>query len=306
MPSRQGEAANVIDPHSPEGVQLRIQQQAAIIREWAAEQKLTEGTDFMIAEDITEYLEEDDSGWPHERRMFYMGIKGDHYARFREFFQTEYVERVRVSEPKARAGLDFSHSGRFCVAWAGIPCDTAPFVSVDPLVVHTHHSEFRALFREEAGFELPTADSLNSNLKDISENALDIYKEVLQSLKDQKAMGIEMLGEDGYYEARAEYEFAVEVLGRASREDATEEFPEEIEGSMSSRKLFTYADLTYNAEDRADFASIARQFGVSLAPEHALDQILEHEARKSGTEFDHKEMEKLCRKLAYQLYPEEE
>ena len=182
----QNQPAIEIDKYSPEARQEQITEQATMILEWAEEQGLKEGKDFLIIENIKDVVGEDGEVVPHETKAFYMAIHEDQYRKFRDYFISQYKDEMKAKDPENNARLDYSWGGRFLVGWAGVPCDTVAASDIEKLTVPTHHEEFKDFFKTKAGFDFPSAETLNPMLKEMAESGLADYERALEKLNEFK------------------------------------------------------------------------------------------------------------------------
>jgi len=284
------------DKYSPEARQEQITEQATMIREWAKEQGFEEGKDYLIIENIQDVVGEDGEVVPHETKAFYMAIHEDQYRKFRDYFMSQYKDEMKEKDPENDARLDYSWGGRFLVGWAGVPYDTVAASDIENLTVPTHHQEFKDFFRTKAGFNFPSAETLNPMLKEMSEKGLADYEKALKKLNELKDK--ETLTDDGYGLIDGVIH-AIELLKKAQKAKAVEELPEEIHGTMPIETR-TYADLTYNAEDIANFDRVQEITGVEIPDSARIDKIFDQ------FNFDRRQMEQICKDFSEYLMAKRE
>lgn len=283
------------DKYSLEARQEQITKQATMIREWAEEQGLKEGKDFLIIKDIKDVVGKDGDVVPHETKAFYMAIHEDQYRKFRDYFISQYKDEMKAKDPENNARLDYSWGGRFLVGWAGVSCDTVAASDIENLTIPTHHEEFKDFFKTKIGFDFPSAETLNPILKKMSEKGLTDYKRALKKLNELKDNG---LPDDGYGLIDSVIH-AIELLKKAQKEKAVEELPEEIRGTMPI-EMRTYADLTYNIEDIANFDRVKEITGVEIPDSARIDKIFDQ------FNFDRNKMEQICKDFSEYLMTKRE
>ncbi len=271
--------------YSPEARQEQITEQATMIRKWATEQGLQEGKDFLIIENIKDVIGKDEEVVPHETKAFYMAIHENQYRKFRDYFISRYNDEMKAKDSKNEVRLDYSWGGRFLVGWAGVPCDTVAASDIENITVPTHHQEFKRFFKSKAGFDFPTAETLNPILREMSDKGLALYETALTKLNELKES--ETLPDDGYGLIDSVVH-AIELLKKAQKGNAVTELPEEIRGTMPIETR-TYADLTYNAEDIANFDRVIKITGIKIPTEARIDKIFDQ------FNFDRNQMEQICK-----------
>jgi len=276
---------SVVKKYSPEAIREQIRDQAELIRMWASENNLKEGEDFRIIEGIKEVVGEEASVAPHELKQFFVIIHENRYRQFRDYFTNRYRDEMKQRDPKNDARLDYSWGGRFLVGWAGVPFDTVAASSIEKMTIPTHHQEFKKFFRGKVGFDLPTTETLNPQLKSMAEKGLLAYQETLTKLREMKES--QSLPEDGYGLIDGMVH-AIELLTQAKSGNAVEELPETL-GDTMPREMRTYADLTYNAEDIISLDRVREITGISIPDETRIDKIFE----RFG--FNRNRMEELCK-----------
>lgn len=278
-----------LDPYGREAWEREVKHKAEMIREWAQASGLQEGEDFLIIEDIRTVVSDPEKVAKHEKGSFYVAIQENNYGAFRDFIIGPYKEQRKKENPNGDLKLDYSWGGRFLAGWDGVPMDTVPARDIKTKEVATHHGEFQKFFKERNGFDFPDAATLNPIIKEISEKALDKYQEaleILQPLRDAEALP------DDAYGLVDMVEHAVMILEDAQEGDALEDMPEQFSGELKT-KIRHYADLTYNAEDVADFGRLEKIVGIKLADDERLDRIFETQYG-----FQREDMEEECRAFA--------
>lgn len=284
------------DKYSPEARQEQITDQATMIRKWATEQGLKEGKDFLIIENIKDVVGKDGEILPHETKAFYMAIHENQYRKFRDYFMSQYKEEMKQKDPANEVRLNYSWGGRFCVGWAGVPCDTVAASDIENITVPTHHQEFKSFFKSKAGFDFPSAQILNPVLKEMSDKGLTSYESALIKLNELKDTGT--LPDDGYGLIDNVIR-AIELLKKAKSGSAVEELPEELKGEMPIG-MRTYAELTYNAEDIGDFNRVKKITGIEIPEEARIDKIFKQ------FNFDRNQMEQICKDFSDYLMAKRE
>jgi hypothetical protein len=275
----------VIDKYGPEAIKEQIKDQAELIHTWAAENGLENGKDYRIIESIEEVIGEGASVAPHEHKQFFVIIHEDKYRQFKDYFTDKYRDEMKQRDPKNDARLAYSWGGRFLVGWAGVPFDTVAVSNIDTMTTPTHHEEFKKFFRDKTGFDFPTAETLNPQLKEMSKKGLSTYQEALFKLREMKEA--QSFPPDGYGLIDSMVH-AVELLEQASSTNAVEELPEVLQCTMP-REMRTYADLTYNAEAIANLDRVREITGISIPDETRIDKIFE----RFG--FNRNRMEEICK-----------
>jgi len=275
----------IVDKYGPEAIREQIKDQAELIRTWATENGLEEGKDYRIIESITAVVGEKGSVAPHELKQFFVIIHEDTYRQFKDYFTGRYHDEMKQRDPKNDARLDYSWGGRFLVGWAGVPFDTVAASNIEKMTVPTHHEEFKKFFRDKAGFDFPTAETLNPQLKEMSKRGLSAYQEALAKLREMKES--QSLPPDGYGLIDSMVH-AVELLEQAKTANVVENLPETLQGTMP-REQRTYADLTYNAEAIVNLDRVAEITGVAIPDEARIDKIFE----RFG--FNRNRMEEICK-----------
>jgi len=271
--------------YSPEAIQEQIKDQANLIRAWATENGFEEGSDYLIIESIEKVAPKGELPAPHELKQFFLIIREDIYHRFRDYFTSRYRDEMKQRDPKNDARLNYSWGGRFFVGWAGVPIDTAVASSIEERTVPTHHEKFKKFFRDKAGFDFPTAETLNLQLREMSKKGLPAYQAALAKLREMKKS--QSLPPDGYGLIDSMVH-AVDLLEQARTENVVEELPEILQGTMP-RKQRTYADLTYNAEAIVNLDRVTEITGVTIPDEARIDKIF----KRFG--FDRNRMEEICK-----------
>lgn len=300
--------------------------QAAILRNWAERQNppLVEGEDFMIPKIEDEENPENIS--PHEMTNVYFGFKQENFGAVRRFFEEEYFETMKQNgmqnEWTVTTKLNYSWAGRFCIEGAGGGAiDTAPLQSVKPIVCETHHKEFKELFRQETGFDLPSPEKLGEILEKMSDN-LEWYEGVLLELQSRIKTEEQKKQNGGeselwrYNKYAMNLEYIVKILTDAKKEKLKKEIgasgegedrrmaelPEVITGKIDE-KVRHYNDLTYNADDHFDLDEVCGVLGGQFHPPAEIgarvDRIYE-----DNFGFDRKNIEDICRKFSEKLYGE--
>jgi hypothetical protein len=280
--------AVVADKYGPEAIREQIKDQARLIRAWAAEQGFEEGKDFKVIESIRNVLGDAASVAPQELKEFYVLIHEDNYLQFKDYFTGRYNDEMKKIDPKNNVGLYYSWGGRFLVGWAGVSVETAPASSIEKMTASTHHAEFKKFFLEKYGFEFPTADILNIQLKEMSEKGLDKYQEALAKLRELKDS--ETLPDDGYGLVDGMVH-AIDLLEQSKIGNAVQELPEELQGAMP-REMRTYGDLTYNASSIVDLDRVSEITGINIPDEVRIDRIFEHLG------FDRNRMQEVCKSFS--------
>lgn len=284
------------DRYSPEARQEQVSEQVTMIHEWAKEQGFEEGKDYLVIEDIRDIIGEEGEVVPHETKAFYMAIHENHYRKFRDYFMSQYKDEMSAKDPKNDARLDYSWGGRFLVGWAGVSCDTVAASDIENLTVPTHHQEFKGFFKNKAGFDFPSAETLNPMLTKMSEKGLGDYEKALKKLNELKEK--ETLPDDGYGLIDSVIH-AIELLKKAQEGKAVEELSDELLGTMPI-EMRTYADLTYNAEDIANLDRVQEITGVEIPDGARIDQIFDQ------FNFDRNQMEQICKDFSEYLMTKRE
>ena len=280
--------AVVADKYGPEAIREKIKDQAGLIRAWAAEQGFKEGKDFKVIESIRDVLGDAASVAPQELKEFYVAIHEDKYRQFRDYFTGRYNDEMKKRDPKNNVQLLYSWGGRFLVGWAGVPIETAPASSIEKMTASTHHAEFKKFFLEKYGFEFPTADVLDIQLKEMAETGIPTYKKALAKLREMKVS--ETLPFDGYGFVDGMVH-AVDLLEQAKIGNTVQELPEELQGAMP-REMRTYADLTYNASSIVDLDRVSEITGIKIPDDARIDRIFE----RLG--FDRNRMQEVCKSFS--------
>lgn len=287
----QGQTTDEVVKYGSEVRQKQIKEQTVMIREWAKKRGFYEGEDYLIIEDIKDVVGEEGDVVPHETKTFYMAIHEKYYREFRNYFMSEYKNEMHTKDPKNHARLDYSWGGRFCVGWAGVPCDTVAASDIENRIIPTHHKEFKIFFKDKTGFDFPTAERLNPTLKEMSKKGLAAYEKALVELiklKKEKA-----LSDDGYGLIDSVKQ-AIKILDKARGGKAVEELPNELPVEMPI-EMRTYADLTYNAEDIANFDRVEEITSVDIPQEARIDKMFDR------YNFDRNQMEQICKDFSEYL-----
>ena len=274
--------------YSLEANREAIKIKAEKIRNWAREAGLTEGKDFKIIGSITEVETDTESIAPHEKREFIVLVQEDYYGKFKEYIIGRYTEERKKENPTNKSInpiLDFSWGGRFAIINDEGFCDTAAASSIEYMTAPTHHEEFRSFFKQQAGFDFPTSETLNPMLQEMSVKGLDIYNEALEKLKALEKQKI--LPGDGYGLIDA-MEHMVMILEDAKTGEAVIDLSEVIVGVMPA-KMRHYADVTYNAEDVKDLGRVTEITGITIPDEVRIDKIFDRYG------FERAKMEGICR-----------
>jgi|GEM_PF-1295264 hypothetical protein len=274
--------------YSLEANREAIKIKAEKIRDWAQEVGLIEGKDFKIIESITDAGTDTNSIAPHEKKQFFVIMQEDHYRKFKEYITGRYTEERKKENPTNTGvdpTLDYSWGGRFAIINDEGFCDTAAASSIEYMTAPTHHEEFRSFFKQQAGFDFPTSETLNPMLQEMSEKGLDIYREALEKLKALKKQ--ETLPGDGYGLIDA-MKHMVMILEDAKTGEAVIDLSEVIVGVMPA-KMRHYADVTYNAEDVKDLGRVTEITGITIPDEVRIDKIFDRYG------FEREKMEDICR-----------
>ncbi len=273
--------------YSLEAVRRDIHYKAEKIRSWAVGQGLKEGEDYLIVEDVRTALKPGDEPLPHEIKSFAMAILEKDYRRFRDYFTGQYAQERKAEDPKSGPQLDYSWGGRFSVGWDGLPpLDTVPAVDLKNLTIRSHHQKFRQFFRQQTGFELPTAAELNPLLKDMAKQALPLYEATLNQLKSMASEN--KLPSDGYG-LIDELERMKLILTDAHSGDALVDLAETIGRDGMTPEMRHYADLTYNAEDLKSLDRATELTGIEIPDFDRIDKLYDRYG------FDRAKMENICR-----------
>ncbi len=274
--------------YSPEAIREDIKLKAEKIRAWAEQTELAEGKDFLVIESIADVEIDTDAIAPHELKQFFVLVQEVHYRKFKDYILGQYTEERKKENPTNKYGapkLDYSWGGRFMVGWDGVPFDTVATSSIEHMTVPTHHEEFKTFFKQKAGFDFPTSETLNPILQEMSKKGLDTYKLALTSLKELREQNT--LPDDGYGLIDA-MEHMIMILEDAKTGEALIDLPEVLDDKMPA-KMRHYADLTYNAEDVRDFERVREITGITIPDEVRLDMVF----NRYG--FDRARMESICR-----------
>lgn len=286
---------NEIDPYGPEAIRREVEHKSKTIRQWAKESGLEEGKDFFLIGNISDVVDNVNEVQPHETKGFFVGVLEAHYPSFRDYILGKYKDERKRENPKGEVRLDYSWGGRFAVGWDGVPFDTVSVQSVKDMTARTRHQEFCVFFKEQTGFDFPTAETLNRLIREIAEQSLPAYNSMLEKLIELK--NNKHLPDDGYRLTDL-VTHNVNSLTRSLKGDAVHEFPETIEGVMPV-EMRAYADFTYNAEDMDGLSRAMQITGVTVPEDQRLDRIFE---RLYG--WDSKKMEDICRRFSQRVFPE--
>jgi hypothetical protein len=277
------------DPNDPETGIDQIKNQVDLIRSWASEHGLIDGKDFKVIESIRDIVGKNGSVAPHELKQFFVIIHEDKYSKFRDYFTSDYRDKMKSLDPKNDARLLYSWGGRFLVGWAGVPFDTVAASSIENLTIPTHHEEFKKYFREKTGFDFPAAKGLNSQLREMAKKSLPTYQKALANLREmEQSESLETSEDYGLPDAMVH---AIEILEQAKTGNAVEELPEILQGNMP-RTMRSYADLTYNAATTIDLDRVAVLTGVYFPQDSRVDRIFE------PLGLDRSRMKEICKDFA--------
>lgn len=280
--------------YSPEAIREEIKFKAEKIRNWAGQMGLSEGKDFKIIESIEDIETDADSIAPHERKEFFVVIHEDYYRKFKEYILGQYSEERKKENPDNKYGslkLDYSWGGRFAVINDGVFFDTVSASSVENLTVSTRQEEFKTFFKQKAGFDFPTSETLNPMLREMSEKGLGVYESAWEKLKSLREQNL--LPDDGYGLIDG-IEHAVMILEDAKSGEAVVDLPEVLIGEMPP-KMRHYVDLTYNAEDVTNLDRVAEITGIFIPGELRIDRIFNRHG------FNKENMENVCQDFSYYI-----